>query len=97
MRVFIGRFLWYFYKGCFAPFTPHACRFYPTCSVYAREIFERDGIRGVPRIVSRVLRCNPWGGSGYDPVGVDAVRREAVETPLPEVEAGSRTKLDSYH
>jgi putative membrane protein insertion efficiency factor len=68
MRVFIGRFLWYFYKGCFAPFIPHTCRFYPSCSVYACEVFERHGIKGVPWIVWRILRCNPWGGSGYDPV-----------------------------
>ena len=48
---------------------PHACRFVPTCSEYAIEAVERHGaLRGTWLAVTRVLRCHPFGGSGYDPV-----------------------------
>lgn len=45
------------------------CRFYPTCSQYAREAFEKHGfIRGFGLSVKRVAKCHPWGGSGVDEV-----------------------------
>ena len=45
------------------------CRYLPSCSAYAIEALERYGaIRGGWRTVKRLLRCHPWGGSGYDPV-----------------------------
>lgn len=45
------------------------CRFVPTCSNYAIEALERFGtIKGLFLSFKRILRCNPWGGSGYDPV-----------------------------
>lgn len=45
------------------------CRFIPTCSNYAIEALERFGcIKGLFLTVKRILRCTPWGGSGYDPV-----------------------------
>ena len=47
---------------------PH-CRFQPSCSAYAVEALERYGLlRGSVLSLWRLLRCNPWGGSGYDPV-----------------------------
>jgi hypothetical protein len=46
-----------------------ACRFAPSCSEYAREAIERHGvIAGGWLALRRLLRCHPWGGSGYDPV-----------------------------
>ena len=52
-----------------SPLSPPACRFEPTCSHYAYEAIAKYGIiRGGRLAVWRVLRCNPWGGSGYDPV-----------------------------
>ena len=46
-----------------------SCRYLPTCSAYAAEAIERHGaIRGGGLAVKRLLRCHPWGGSGYDPV-----------------------------
>ena len=58
-----------FYQRCISPFTPPACRFTPTCSQYAKEAIIKHGpIKGLGLAIWRILRCNPWGGSGYDPV-----------------------------
>ena len=62
-------FLIKFYQVCVSPFTPPACRFTPTCSQYALEAFRKHGpFKGLYLSVRRILRCHPWGGSGYDPV-----------------------------
>ncbi|MDQ3525164.1 MAG: membrane protein insertion efficiency factor YidD [Chloroflexota bacterium] len=58
-----------FYKRAISPLLPPSCRFQPTCSEYAYEAIDKYGIlRGARLAVWRILRCNPWGGSGYDPV-----------------------------
>ncbi len=58
-----------FYQRFVTPFTPPSCRFTPTCSEYARQALMKHGpVKGLLLAVWRVLRCNPWGGSGYDPV-----------------------------
>lgn len=45
------------------------CRFEPTCSAYAVEALHSHGlVDGACFALKRILRCNPWGGSGYDPV-----------------------------
>lgn len=45
------------------------CRFHPSCSAYALEALETHGaFRGTWLATKRVARCNPWGGSGLDPV-----------------------------
>jgi len=45
------------------------CRYLPTCSAYAIEAVEKHGaIKGGWLAGKRLLRCHPWGGSGYDPV-----------------------------
>jgi uncharacterized protein len=65
--VFIG--LIRFYQVAISPHTPAACRFTPTCSQYAIEALRKHGvIKGSFLAIKRILRCNPWGGSGYDPV-----------------------------
>ena len=46
-----------------------ACRYWPTCSCYAREAIERHGAwRGAGLACRRLARCHPWGSSGVDPV-----------------------------
>ncbi len=48
------------------------CRFQPTCSSYAIDAVEQLGVvKGLFFAGWRILRCNPWGGSGYDPVKKD--------------------------
>jgi len=45
------------------------CRFEPSCSTYAIEAIERHGaVRGGWIAAHRIVRCNPWGGCGHDPV-----------------------------
>lgn len=57
------------YRRLISPVLPPACRFTPTCSEYGYEAIARYGILAGGRLaVWRVLRCNPFGGSGYDPV-----------------------------
>jgi uncharacterized protein len=57
------------YRLILSPWLGHSCRFQPTCSAYAMEALERHGgLRGGALAAWRILRCNPWGGSGYDPV-----------------------------
>jgi putative membrane protein insertion efficiency factor len=45
------------------------CRFEPSCSQYALEGVQRHGVMaGIYLAARRVLRCNPWGPHGHDPV-----------------------------
>ena len=58
-----------FYRICISPLKPATCRFTPTCSAYAIEALRKHGpIKGLYLTIKRLLRCHPWGGSGYDPV-----------------------------
>lgn len=57
------------YQVILSPILHPSCRFYPTCSQYAVDAVEKKGVVvGLLKGVWRVLRCNPFGGSGYDPV-----------------------------
>ena len=57
------------YQIFISPYLGNNCRYYPTCSNYAIEAIEKKGlIVGIRMSVIRVLRCNPWGGSGIDMV-----------------------------
>ncbi|MBN1144990.1 MAG: membrane protein insertion efficiency factor YidD [Bacteroidales bacterium] len=58
-----------FYKYSISPLLPNSCRHIPTCSEYAIESLKTHGIfRGSALAIWRILRCNPWGTEGYDPV-----------------------------
>lgn len=58
-----------FYQTCISPLKPPTCRYVPTCSQYAVEAIKKYGpVKGLILAVKRILRCHPWGGSGYDPV-----------------------------
>lgn len=58
-----------FYQRYISPMLSPACRFTPTCSQYAVEALQKYGpLKGLYLAVKRILRCHPWGGSGYDPV-----------------------------
>lgn len=57
------------YRLLLSPWLGNACRFEPTCSVYALQAIERHGAAaGSYLMVRRVLRCHPWCDGGCDPV-----------------------------
>jgi putative membrane protein insertion efficiency factor len=57
------------YKLVISPWLPPACRFTPTCSQYAIGALERHGFRrGCWLAAKRLLRCQPFGTPGHDPV-----------------------------
>ena len=58
-----------FYQICISPLLGPSCRFTPTSSEYARQAILKHGpFKGLWLAIRRLLRCHPWGGSGYDPV-----------------------------
>ena len=58
-----------FYQYCISPLFPARCRFYPTCSDYARQAVVAHGIgKGGLLALLRLLRCHPWSDGGYAPV-----------------------------
>lgn len=58
-----------FYQNFISPFTPASCRYTPTCSQYTLEALRKHGpFKGGWLSIKRIASCNPWGGSGYDPV-----------------------------
>ncbi|MEE4255008.1 MAG: membrane protein insertion efficiency factor YidD [Desulfuromusa sp.] len=57
------------YRNCISPFTPRSCRFYPTCSCYARECILTFGLfKGSFFAIKRILKCHPFHVGGFDPV-----------------------------
>ncbi len=65
------------YQRTLSRVLPPSCRFVPSCSEYGYEAIARHGVvRGGAMAVWRVMRCNPWGGHGYDPVPDLATRAD---------------------
>ena len=55
------------YKYIISPLLGNNCRFYPTCSNYALQALKRySTFYAIKIIIIRLLKCNPWGGSGID-------------------------------
>ncbi|MBI5802801.1 MAG: membrane protein insertion efficiency factor YidD [Verrucomicrobia bacterium] len=75
-----------------------ACRFEPSCSVYAMDAVRRHGaVRGGWLAVKRLARCQPWGGCGCDPVpvlgfefGVPSLQTSAVALCDARTKHGTR-------
>lgn len=58
-----------FYRRFISPMFPPKCKYYPTCSTYALNAYEKHGFfMGTALTVWRVLRCNPWSLGGVDHV-----------------------------
>ena len=57
---------------------PSPCRFTPSCSSYARDALTVHGTRrGLWLTARRLVRCRPFGPSGFDPV-------PEPHSPIPE-------------
>ena len=57
------------YRLLLSPWLGNACRFEPTCSVYAIDALQRHGaLVGSAMTVGRIGRCHPWCAGGFDPV-----------------------------
>jgi uncharacterized protein len=56
------------YRATIKPWTGMECRHLPTCSEYSLDAIDKNGAwKGFWLMLSRIVRCNPWGTSGYDP------------------------------
>ncbi|MGR3742033.1 membrane protein insertion efficiency factor YidD [Companilactobacillus sp. DQM5] len=67
-RLFI--FLVIFYQKNISVYTPATCRFEPTCSSYMIDALKKHGvILGLIMGIARIIRCNPFNSTGFDPVG----------------------------
>lgn len=65
--------LWVYQKtispdhGLLKIFYPYGyCKYYPSCSMYAKEILLKQGLTGLPKIIKRLLSCNPRSLGGID-------------------------------
>ena len=57
------------YQKFISPLLRPSCRFHPTCSEYSKQAITKYGAtKGMFLSLKRILRCNPWGGSGLDPI-----------------------------
>ena len=85
------------YRLLLSPWLGNACRFEPSCSVYALQALEQHGAAaGSYLTVARLARCHPWCTPGFDPVPMHApalfsrlvgsayARRSPTPTPLPD-------------
>jgi putative membrane protein insertion efficiency factor len=64
-------FIWIIkgYQYIISPLLGPKCRFTPTCSQYAIDALKKHGLfKGSWLSAKRIVRCNPWGGHGHDPV-----------------------------
>ena len=63
------------YRLLLSPWLGNACRFEPTCSVYAIGALERHGaLAGSALLLGRIGRCHPWCAGGHDPVPAEPPR-----------------------
>ncbi len=58
-----------FYQKVISPMKKPSCRFYPTCSQYSLEAFEKYGfLKGMFLSVKRIIKCHPFHRGGHDPL-----------------------------
>jgi hypothetical protein len=73
---YIARLLVAIFKFCISPFIPHACKFSPTCSIYASECFAEWGFFvGLALTAKRLAKCNSWSKGGTDTVPLNLKKK----------------------
>ena len=66
MKSLLLGMLW-LYQKLLSPWIGNQCRFYPTCSEYARQAVEVHGsLRGSALAAKRLCKCHPWHAGGFD-------------------------------
>lgn len=66
-----------FYQKAISPLKPPSCRFFPTCSEYSIQAFQRFGaIKGSYLTIKRISKCHP-----FHPGGIDLVPEKKDKTP----------------
>ena len=87
-----------FYQKFLSPLKRRpTCRFTPTCSAYAVEAFQKRGFFvGFGLAMWRILRCNPFGKWGYDPVP-EKKNREYKHKKIPKYQRGTEKKTDEHN
>lgn len=79
------------YQYFISPLLGNNCRHVPSCSQYMIEAIQQWGIlRGIWIGTKRLLRCHPWGTSGYDPV---PAKKQIHSQELIELEEGLEPAL----
>ena len=73
---YIALFLVAIFKFCISPFIPHACKYTPTCSIYASNCFAEWGFFiGLKLSIKRLVKCNPKSKGGTDPVPINPKKK----------------------
>ena len=69
MLIKIALFFIWLYQKAISPYLGKNCRYYPTCSSYAKEAIQKYGVyKGSYIALKRILRCHPFREGGFDPV-----------------------------
>ncbi len=85
-----------FYQTKISPDLPPCCRYMPTCSQYALEAIQTRGVFvGLFLTAKRLLRCNPFGGFGYDPVPQRTAKKKKTDRKAPQC-AQKRTENGDF-
>lgn len=85
------------YQVALSPWFRGCCRFEPSCSHYAIEAFEVHGaVKGFLLAAWRLLRCHPFGKSGYDPVPPKGRWKNDFENQVSNA-ASRESKVESAH
>jgi uncharacterized protein len=81
------------YRLLLSPWLGNACRFEPTCSVYALEALEKHGaISGTVLTACRLARCQPWCQGGHDPVPSATIFTRLFAPAVPDNATSSQEK-----
>lgn len=60
-------FLILLYRKIVSPLYGNVCRYYPSCSAYALECFQKfNFFLAFIFVLFRVVRCNPFSSGGFD-------------------------------
>lgn len=71
-----------FYQKIISPLLPARCRYYPTCSEYAKQALLWHGVDGIKLLIWRLCRCQPFGGHGVDFVPLPLKKYDFYQTNI---------------